>query len=134
MKPKFVTSTQQSDSDKLMNQNQLVGNNIRCFRDRMNLTQEQLGHYLGISREEVNYYENGKRNIPSLVITKTAELFGIGEYDLYEENADLLETNLAFAFRANLCNDDLVHIAEFQKIVRNYIKMVSVLGHESPTT
>jgi transcriptional regulator with XRE-family HTH domain len=113
-----------------MNQNAIIGSNISRFRDRFGLTQQHLADYLGISRPEMNYYENGQRNIPTAVITKAAELFGVDEYDLYESNPDLIETNLAFAFRATLSPADLNPIAEFQKIVRNYIQLTKVMTNE----
>jgi transcriptional regulator with XRE-family HTH domain len=130
MKSKFVTYPTESARSKLMNQNKLIGSNIRRFRDRLGLTQEQLAEYLNISRGEMVYYESGSRNIPSGVITKAANLFGIDEYDLYESNPELIETNLAFAFRATLNTADLTPIAEFQKIVRNYIQLTKVLNNE----
>jgi transcriptional regulator with XRE-family HTH domain len=130
MKPKFVTYLANTEPDKLMSQNLHIGNNIKRFRDRLGLTQEQLAKYLNISRGEVVYYENGIRNIPSGVISKAAQLFGLDEYDLYESNPELIDTNLAFAFRASLNTEDLEPISEFQKIVRNYIQLNKVLNNE----
>ncbi|WP_295715636.1 helix-turn-helix transcriptional regulator [Mucilaginibacter sp.] len=107
-----------------MDQNEIIGANLRRFREKLNLTQENLATYLDISRVEVNYYENGKRNMPSGVLAKAAKLFGIDEYDLYEEAADNAQANVAFAFRADFLNEaDLNHIADFRKIVMNYLKM-----------
>lgn len=114
-----------------METNSTLGNNIRAFRDKLALSQAELASYLSITREEVNYYENGKRNIPSDIISKSAKLFGIDEYDLYEDDALSIQANVAFAFRAeSLSTSDLGHIADFRKIVQNYLKMKKHLNNE----
>jgi transcriptional regulator with XRE-family HTH domain len=125
MEVRFVTSQTTPMDQKL-----LLGKNIRCFRTKLGLTQEQLAKYLEVSREEVNYYENGSRSIPSVVISKAAQLFGVDEYDLYQDDPELISANLAFAFRGSLEDENLKHIAEFQKIVKNYIQMKKVVSND----
>lgn len=102
----------------------IIGKNIKKFREKMSLTQETLSQYLGITREQVSYYESGSRSVPTNIMTKLANLFCIDEFDLYEEDAEAQKVNLAFAFRANSVNqEDLESIAQFKKIVRNYLNM-----------
>lgn len=101
-----------------------TGSNIRRFREKFGFTQEVLAGYLDISREELSYYENDKRNIPNKVLEKAADLFGVNEYELLLEDESIIQTNLAFAFRADeLDVHDLKQIGAFKKIVRNYINM-----------
>lgn len=109
----------------------IIGQNLRMYREKIGLSQESLADYLEVSRGEVNYYENGKRSIPSTVIEKAARLFGIEEYDLYDEDIDTQQANTAFAFRADfLTPSDLEQIAGFRKIVLNYLKMTKALYNE----
>ena len=111
-----------------METNIIVGRNIRAIRDKMGYTQEVFADYLGITREEVSYYENGNRTVPSKIITKIAELFAIDEYDLFEEDNAVSKINLALAFRAdNLIGEDLKTIANFKSIAMNYLKMSKTL-------
>lgn len=106
----------------------VIGKNIRGLREKLGLTQQMLAEYLDISREELSYYETGKRNIPSSVVSKAAELFSVDEYDLYVEDETITQANIAFAFRANsICNEDLKEIASFKKIAMNYLKMQKAL-------
>ena len=101
-----------------------LAKNIKAFRTKIGLNQDELGAYLGISREEVNYYENAKRNIPQNLLPKLADLFGVDEYDLYEEDDAISNANIAFAFRAkNIHPEDLNTIAAFKKIALNYLKI-----------
>ena len=102
----------------------ILANNIKQFRKKTGLNQEEIANYLGINRVEMNYYENANRDIPNELIPKLADLFGVDEYDLYEEDSSITQTNMAFAFRANsLCADDLKNIAAFKKIALNYLKI-----------
>jgi transcriptional regulator with XRE-family HTH domain len=114
-----------------MNQDLIIGKNIKLLRDKMNLSQEIFAGYLGVTREEVSYYENGRRTMPSRLISKAAELFCVDENDLFEQDPEKQAVNIALAFRAdNISSNDLPLIANFQKIVRNYINMKKKLSHE----
>ena len=101
-----------------------LANNIKAFRTKIGLNQDELSAYLGISREEMNYYENAKRSIPQNLLPKLADLFGVDEYDLHEEDDAISKTNIAFAFRANNIHpEDLNAIAAFKKIALIYLKI-----------
>ena len=113
------------------NPNIIIGQNIRILRDKIGLTQEALAQYLGTSREQVGFYEIGQRSIPSAQLSKLANLFCMNEYDFYEEDLQNRSVNIAFAFRADeLQPQDLQSIAQFKKIVHNYISMKKVIGNE----
>ena len=115
-----------------MDQNQIIGLNLKRYRESLGLTQDLLANYLGINREEVSYYENGKRTIPTHLLTMAAKLCGIDEYDFYESDESTNEVKVALAFRADALNaDDLHHIADFRKIVLNYLGMKKATVNES---
>lgn len=106
------------------NANLVIGTNIKLLREQMGLTQETLAGFLNTSREQVAYYENGSRSISTTHLSMLADLFCLNEYDFYEEDPATRKVNLAFAFRADsLHPDDLQNIAQFKKIVRNYLNM-----------
>ena len=97
----------------------------------MGLTQEDLAQFLDIQREYIAYYEAGKRSIPSAHLSKLASLFCINEYDFYEADLQHQQVNISFAFRADELNQqDLMSIARFKKIVRNYLDMKKALTNE----
>jgi hypothetical protein len=55
----------------------------------------------------------------------------MNEYDFYEEDMQNRSINIAFAFRADeLQPQDLQSIAQFKKIVHNYMSMKKALGDE----
>lgn len=109
----------------------IIGNNLRSYRKQMGLTQQAFAEYLSITREEVSYYETGARRFPSQLFEKAANLFGIDEYDLYEEDPTVRQMQLATALRSEgLTAADLDVIASFRKIALNYLKMKTKLQYE----
>lgn len=111
--------------------NTIVGQNIRLFREKLNLTQEALAKYLDTSREQISYYETGARAVSSKHLTLLSNLFCLNEYDFFEENTGARSLNIAFAFRAEeLSSTDLESIARFKTIVRNYLNMQKALANE----
>lgn len=106
-------------------------NNIACIvkqlRIKNNFTQEQLASYLNCPRELISYYETGDREIPLSVLEKLSDLFGIELEDFFEEDIAQINTNIAFAFRAeSITEEDLIPLAQFKKIVKNYQKMLNI--------
>lgn len=107
------------------------GKNIKMYREKLGYNQEEMSQFLGINRVSLSQYETGEREIPLEVLNKSANLFGIELIDLLESNPDSATANLAFAFRAkDLTIEDLNSIAQFQKVVRNYIKMAQNLNQQ----
>ncbi|MCF8380155.1 MAG: helix-turn-helix domain-containing protein [Bacteroidales bacterium] len=107
--------------------NKIIGKNLKAWRVKLGYSQEIIAEYLGISRENISYYETGEREIPVKHLEKVSELFGIEPDLLFEENMKIQDTEMALAFRNdnNLSVDSLQKIAQFKKIVRNYLMMDS---------
>lgn len=109
-----------------------IGNNIRCFRERLNLSQEILAEYLGLSRPMISHLEKGERTISPTHLSKLADLFGVDEYDLMENEAPQQLANVALAFRAeHLSAQALESVASFKKIVKNYLKIHKALENSN---
>ena len=120
----FVTGTCQL-SILLMNLiDETVGQNIRQFRERLGFTQASVADFLGISREQISYYETSARAVSTDHLQKLADLFGIDAYDLLDPDSFQRQINVALAFRADqFTAEDLTSIAAFKRIVKNYRKM-----------
>jgi len=106
-----------------------IGQNIAKIRKLQGLSQENLGAYLGVTREQISHYERGTRKISVTDLNKLADLFGVELADLLEEDMDLQHLNLAFAFRSKKIESDLPTIATFKKLVLNYLKMQRLNAH-----
>lgn len=107
-----------------MSQINIIGKNIKDFRENFGHTQQEISDFLGIAREEVSYYETGARAIPLEKLTKLTDLFGIDLCELLEEDKMNHSADLALAFRKeSFCAEDFQEIANFKKIIKNYIKL-----------
>ena len=112
------------------NTNETVGQNVRQFRDRLGFTQASVADFLGISREQISYYETGARPVPTDHLQRLADLFGIDAYDLLDPDSFQRQINVALAFRADeFTAEDLNSIAHFKRIVKNYRKMKLRIAH-----
>ncbi|MCU7491352.1 MAG: helix-turn-helix transcriptional regulator [Ignavibacteria bacterium] len=110
-----------------MEKQTIIGENLRAFREKMGLSQQEVADFLGIQRANISYYETEARNIPLKHLESLADLFGVELADLLEENPSQKNVNIAFAFRTGTLNSrDLEAIAGFRKIVKNYIKLTNI--------
>ncbi len=108
----------------------ILSQNLQAYRTRLGLTQDQVASFLDVDRSLIAHYEKGSREVSYPHLKKLSHLFNVEVEDLLEENTALREANFAFAFRTEgLDTADLKSIAEFQRVVRNYIEM-SRIQHE----
>ena len=107
----------------------MLSKNIRSLRIKLGYTQEQVAEFLNLTTAAVTQYETGARVVPATTVSKLSLLFGIDEYDLYQENPQQQQLLSAFAFRASeLQAEDLKSISEFKKIVLNYFHLSKELN------
>jgi len=110
-----------------MDKNQIIGENITFLRKLFNMTQENVSEYLGINRVELSYYENGNRNAPLDVLNKLSDLYQVQLIDILEMKEEDRKAKSAMAFRADdLSVEGYKAIADFGKIVKNYLKMKKI--------
>lgn len=110
-----------------------IGTNIKAFREKIGLSQEEVADYCGMKREILSYYENGKREVSLLHLEKIAEFLNIDMEAFLEENPSAIQPDLSLAFRAqDLDASDREQIAYFKRIVKNYLKMKTIEADEIP--
>ena len=101
---------------------------LKAFRERNNLSQEVVARFLGIKRETLSNYETENRGeAPLEVLEKLADLYGVELADFFETDREQIQSNIAFAFRADgIEESDLSQIAQFRKVVKNYFKLIEL--------
>lgn len=105
----------------------IIGNNIKDFRIRFGFSQDHIANYLGVDRTTISKYESGEREISLINLNRLADLFGIEIEYLLEPDVANKTANLAFAFRKQgIEEQDIKSIAEFQKVVKNYLKILKI--------
>lgn len=111
-----------------MEPNAIIGRNVKAYRDKLHYTQDAIANFLGVQREVISYYENGKREIDLVKLEMLANLFNVELQDLISEDSNIKELDFAIAFRTEgLDESDLTQISEFQKIIKNFMKMQAIL-------
>lgn len=65
-----------------MNEAQRLGKNIRALRNAHEETQEKLGYAIGVEKNAISYYENGKREPSNDVIASIARYYMISVEEL----------------------------------------------------
>lgn len=113
-----------------MEENKRIGKNIKHLRENLGYTQTDICNYLGISQPAYVKYENGETTISMQALEKIAMLFNVEEYDIMTGDAKTFQSTLAFAFRKEGEISDLKPIADFQRIVNNYLMMCNELSTE----
>ncbi|MFK5883491.1 MAG: helix-turn-helix transcriptional regulator [Candidatus Izemoplasma sp.] len=103
---------------------EIIGKNIKSYRKALGFTQNDLAKFLKVSSPMITYFEQGTREVNMENLQTLADLFNIEFSDLLEENEHIINLNSAVAFKKDsLTKKDLSAIAEFRKIVKNYIKL-----------
>lgn len=78
-----------------MDINKYIGSKIREFRERKNLTQDDVAEYLGTTLQTISRYELGDRKTNQDVLFKLAEYFKISINDFFPplsfDNAEYIE-------------------------------------------
>lgn len=112
-----------------MNENQIIGRNIKTLREANSYTQEQVAAYIGINRSAYPNHETGRRKTPIDVLEKACNLFGCKMELLFDADEKAVKNMLMCAFRAdNLSGNDLREVSAFKEIVLNYMKMERLLA------
>ena len=68
-----------------------IGDKIYHLRRRLGKTQEDIGGYLGISKQRVSNFENGS-DMPDDKLEKIAEFFGLSKEQFLENDLEFLLT------------------------------------------
>lgn len=112
---------------KTKNMTPTIGKNIKDFRTRLGINQQELADYCEVSRELISLYESEKRDISLLHLEKISEFMNVDLEVFLEEDPAEIKPDLALTFRANeLSVEDRKSIAFFKEIVKNYLKMKKI--------
>lgn len=77
-----------------MDINVFIGNKIKELRNAKNITQEEIGEYLGVTSQTVSRYESGKLKTNQDVLFKLAEYFKVSVNDFFPDLQDNGTANL----------------------------------------
>ena len=120
-----------NDNTKLINimkEQKVIAHNLKRYREANGCTQEHVANYLNVGRSAYANYESGDRACPLRVLEKLADLYGCDAYAFFQEDTRVVDNMLTTAFRVNnVSSEDLVQIAAFKRVVKNYLMMDNLL-------
>ncbi len=70
----------------------IVGSNVRRYRKKAGLTQEQLAEYAGLHRTYIGAVERAQKNISAMNIARIARVLGVEPHILLDPNSDEAES------------------------------------------
>lgn len=74
--------------------NKYIAEKIKCTREQLGLTQEELGKLIGISKQSISSWEKG-RNLPDILnIDKIANLSGKNLAEFFADTTNYQDYNL----------------------------------------
>ncbi|MEG0033182.1 MAG: helix-turn-helix transcriptional regulator [Mucinivorans sp.] len=110
--------------------NKIIGRNLKAFRDFNRFTQEQVAGFLCLeNRSTYSNYESGEREAPLDILEKCADLYGCELSVFFEDREASVKEMLVCAFRVDgLSASDMIEVAKFKSIVKNYLKLNALLS------
>jgi transcriptional regulator with XRE-family HTH domain len=101
-----------------------LSTNLEKIRKKLGFSQENVAGFLNVSHTILSNYETDKREPSHAHLTQLADLYGVNIADFFDEDPYNNAATIAFAFRADtLTPADLQSIAQFKRIVKNYLAL-----------
>lgn len=86
----------------------IYGRNLKRLRQERGMSQDELAKALGFkNRSSINKIEIGRSNIPTDLITRTAEILGVSPLELFQEEPEVQETMPIGLFRGGEQKPDI---------------------------
>lgn len=104
----------------------IVARNLKLLRDSAGYTQQEVANLIGIERGEYANYESSgaPRLMPFDLMRQICDLYGVPLNELIKKNSEKAENEFVYAFRVKTKNyADLKEIANFKKVISNYLKL-----------
>ena len=106
-----------------------IGKTIRMMREKMGLTQGEIGKFLGLEQSHLSKIENGERTLSSDMLDRLSHLFGVPAAEIISGQCP--ECKLSVAFRKQeLTADDFETISAINRIALNAAFMGRLLKEE----
>lgn len=109
--------------------NNIVGDNIRRAREKLNLTQEELALRCDLTQGYINFLENGKRGYTKKSLSKISDALGVSIAKLFEEKTEIAaipvsEPVTAYGKRKRVYDEIVTMLNKLPDAVANHYKML----------
>lgn len=92
----------------------VVGNNVRRIRERLNITQEELALRCDLTQGYINFLESGKRGYTQNSLARIAKALGVHISQLFEEKEarDYIAESPAHYGKRRLIYEEIIGLLE----------------------
>lgn len=100
-----------------------VGKKIRCFRERIKMSQETLGSMLGLSFQQLQKYEQGKNRVSASRLWDLSQILGVRIDDFFDGMDDEVAQQSPRSFSQTDINyvvDDPMNRSETKALIKAY--------------
>lgn len=104
-----------------------MNENLKLLRERCRYTEDDICQFLSLPASEYAAVEKGDKEISMEALEKLSDLYNVDEFDIIAEKPEHLRANAVLAFKKQGDIKDLNEIAQFHRIVKNYVMMCDVL-------
>lgn len=102
---------------------QILGKNLAYYRQLRGLSLKQIAEYLKVSEVTCAGFELNGKDLSLIPLTKLEDLLNVDMADLFEPEISLHSKEFESIKLSEMEPEDLKVIAEFHRIIRNYIKI-----------
>ena len=99
-----------------------IKDNIRLLRTRSGYSQEELGKLLGVSKQAVSMYEQGKRGLESKDIEKLADIFNVDINVIYGRKPSPIKIPVLGYVAAGLPIEAVEDVLDYEEISPDMLK------------
>ena len=104
-----------------------LSRNLKMLRERGHYSVEDIARYIQTSPSNYCLFEEKADDMSGDDLEKLADLYNVDAYDMLICEPEQLSASVIPAFRKKGEINDLNEIAQFQRIVKNYVMMSELL-------
>lgn len=106
--------------------NNIIRDNFKQLRKKLNITQDQMAEFLNLEQSSISKFESGERTLSVNNLEKACLLFGIPANEIYEDSNNIRELSPSFR-KTNISKESLTDISNINKLAMNIMEMDAIL-------
>ncbi|MFL0194192.1 helix-turn-helix domain-containing protein [Clostridium sp. WILCCON 0269] len=110
-----------------------IGDRIKIYRKKLNITQAEMAEKLGIPRSTYANYESNTREPNNTILQKIATVLGVSEFDLlYDPDRIKAKLEMMDEYAEYVQNKELEANKEYERLYYKINNLLSEFDYDSP--
>lgn len=94
-----------------------LGENIKAHRDRLGMTQEELGSKIGVTKMTVSQWERGMMSPKVEKIRRLADIFMVSPADLMADDINVTNNKVITRLASQMTNDEQAKVIDYMNFI-----------------